>query len=376
MWKLSSYNCSKALALPALNEAKRLSLSDGSFIVLLRISGLLWFIFYTFIFRYVTKVQNMKYLKDSLFLLLFTLSLNSLKAQQLPLFTAYREYHSFINPASLSPDYLTQESNFKVSASYRSNLSDIEGAPQSAFLRGEYLLKTKNSFNLVTGGYLLNFNTNPIYNTGLYGKVGALFSKDPYFGTFSVGLTFGALQYRLKAENLSPFHSDDTSIPQSNLSSTILDVGIGTYYSKQFREGLLAGDVVYAGLSVPQILGARAEFQENISFKQSRHYYGTIGFYKYFEELSFIEPSVWIKYTQGIPTHLDFNVRYRYRQDFWFGTGFSTSKIAHFEGGVYLASSKSIKIGYGFDYPLGSYQNVFGTAHEINLSFSTDTRRK
>jgi len=319
-----------------------------------------------------------------LFLLAFLTFFNSsAEAQQLPVFTQYRDYHSFINPATISPDYLTQEYNFQTGLSYRSNVSNIEGAPRSLFAKGEYIMQTKGAFDLAFGGYALSFNTNPIITNGVYGKLAALFGDDPFYGAFSVGLTFGALQYQVKIDDLRPFHVNDEAIPLGNQQQILPDVGFGVFYYKQFADGPFTGDVFYGGVSAPRLLGNTGNFENpdgTFSIQQERHFYGIAGYYKYFDELTFIEPSIWVKYVPNAPAQIDFNTRYQYQRKFWAGAGFSTSKIVHLEAGFYWQPNKgddrnSLKIGYGFDYATGNYQEVFGTAHEVNLSFFIDTRK-
>lgn len=305
----------------------------------------------------------------------------NLFSQQLPIFTQYREYHSYINPANLSPDYIMQEYNLSLGASYRIQWVGIEDAPRSLFFKADYIHRTKAAFDLSFGGYLLGMNTDPIRWNGAYGKVAALFTKDPYYGAFSVGFTFGALQYQVGIDNLNPFHVNDVIIQNNNQQQMIPDLGVGLFYYKQFADGMWEGDMIYGGLSMPQLLGLNLKFQDetgNFSIQQLRHIYGVAGFYKYFNEQSFIEPSVWFKYAPNAPMQFDMNIRYQHQQLFWVGTGMSSSKILHFEGGVYFNSGKDknrIKLGYGFDYSLAKYGNVFGTAHEINLAFLMDTRK-
>lgn len=325
----------------------------------------------------------MKSYFTSTFIIIFLCSLwfcEMTVAQQLPLFTQYREYHSYINPASISADYFNQEYNLNVGASYRQQWVGLADAPQSIFVKGEYILPTKAAFDLSFGGYLLGRNTDPIRSNGVYGKIAALFTEDPYYGAFSLGFTFGALQYGINADELIPFHANDNIIASGNYRQMVPDVGFGLYYYKQFRDGMLEGDVMYGGLSIPQILGATANFngiQSNFSIQQERHVYGVAGFYKYLNELSFIEPSIWLRYVPNAPLQIDILARYQHNQTFWAGIGGATSKILHIEGGVFAGknTNSSLKIGFGFDYPIGGYGTVLGPAYEFNIAYLIDTKR-
>lgn len=317
------------------------------------------------------------------FLFTAVLSQLQLNAQQLPLFTQYREYHSYINPATISPDYITKAYPINFGASYRRSFSGIEQAPYSIFAKSDWVINTNNAFDLAIGGFFLSNNTTPIATNGVYGKIAALFTDDPYYGAFSVGLTFGALQYRVFGDKLVAFHVNDVVLSEGTQQQITPDVGFGTYYYKQFVDGALMGDVFFAGISVPRLFGFNTQFKnDNGSFniKQERHYYGYIGMYKYFNETTFIEPSIWIKYVANTPVQVDFNIRYQHRQLFWVGTGASTANLIHFEVGFFVSNptfgnTSNLKIGYGFDYAYGPLKNPFGTAHELNIVYMLDTKR-
>ncbi|MDQ3015999.1 MAG: type IX secretion system membrane protein PorP/SprF, partial [Bacteroidota bacterium] len=63
---------------------------------------------------------------------------NEMKAQQLPLFTQYREFQGIINPASISHDYLFWEGyTTSFGISYRNQWSKIKGGPVTSTIRAE-----------------------------------------------------------------------------------------------------------------------------------------------------------------------------------------------------------------------------------------------
>ena len=105
-----------------------------------------------------------------------------------------------------------------------------------------------------------------------------------------------------------------------------------------------------------------------------QHFYGMLGFYKFFDNNSFLEPSLWVKYTQGAPLNADFNLRYYLPVNFWIGAGGSTSGTVHLETGVQLGDTagfeRTFKVGYGFGYSFSPFGPTAGTTHEINLAYS------
>ncbi|MEK7257085.1 MAG: type IX secretion system membrane protein PorP/SprF, partial [Bacteroidota bacterium] len=123
-------------------------------------------------------------------------------AQQLSLFTQYRENQSIINPAAVNGSYLTHQQNLSFGASYRAQWAGLENAPTTATLRGEYLYTGGGSVSLIAGGYLVNDQTGPTGFTGIYGRIGGLLSSDPEYAGISIGLSAGAVQYRVNTSEI------------------------------------------------------------------------------------------------------------------------------------------------------------------------------
>ena len=90
------------------------------------------------------------------------------------------------------------------------------------------------------------------------------------------------------------------------------------------------GDYYYIGASVPQVVGLDYTFKtENGEFltKRIQHFYGQLGFIKFFDNDSFLEPSIWVKYAQNAPFNADINLRYQLPISFWIGTGLSAERV-------------------------------------------------
>jgi len=299
-----------------------------------------------------------------------------MQAQQLSLFTQYRENLSLINPGSVSSNYLAFGDNLSFGASYRAQWTGFENAPTTATLRGEYLYETGGSFSLLSGGYLVNDQTGPTGFTGLYGRIGGVISDDPYFGGIALGLTFGAVQYRVNASEIVLKEQNDILAGQDQ-NQIFPDVGFGIFAYKQLEGGAFDEDYVYGGISVPQVIGLDLAFTGDngeFSTKRLQHFYGVLGFYKFFRDDSFLEPSVWVKYVSGAPVNADINLRYQIQRNFWIGVGGSTAQSFHAEAGVVVGENlgfeNTLRIGYGFDYSFTGFGPSTGGTHEINVSYS------
>ena len=307
-------------------------------------------------------------------LLVYTASFS----QQLPLFTQYRDNQSVINPAAIHSDYLVFERNMTVGASYRSQWTQLPGHPMTQTLRFDYLNDQTGGIGLLMGGFAMNDQTGPTGFTGAYARFAGIISDDPAFGGISLGLHAGLVQYRVNAAKLR-FRDENDIITTENQMKLFPDVGLGVYAYKMLDGNFLNGDYVYAGLSIPQVLGLDVSFpDENGAFftKRVQHFYGMVGLIKLFDNDSYLEPTAWVKYTPNAKVNADFNLRYQLPTSFWIGAGLSTAKISHVEAGFLLGDNvgwdNMVRIGYSFDYAFASFGPLSGTSHEINVALSLE----
>lgn len=307
---------------------------------------------------------------------IFLLTSLFLQAQQLSLFTQYRENATIINPAAVETDFLAYGQNLTFGASHRSQWVGLDNAPTTQTIRGSFINKDWSGATLMAGGHLINDRTGPTGFTGLYGRIAAVISGDPEYSGLSVGLTAGAVQYRVDASKINLRDPGDV-VGTQNQTQIFPDVGVGIYFYNMISGGGLDGDFFYAGVSIPQVVGLDLTFQsEDGEFftKRVQHFYGTLGLIKFFDNDGFIEPSLWVKYAPNVPVNVDLNLRYQLPGSFWIGTGVSTAANVHLETGFALGNGfdNTIKIGYGFDYSFSSFGPSAGSTHELNLTFSFD----
>ncbi len=309
-------------------------------------------------------------------LLLFFCSFAS--AQQLSLFTQYRENMTLINPAAMESDFLSMGYNLSVGANYRKQWAGISGSPTTQSLRFSYINKDLSGATFHGGAYVLNDQTGPTGYTGFYGRVGGVIGGDPEFAGLSLGVSAGFVQYRVDASQLTLRDPNDI-LGTMDQGQGHPDVGFGLFYYQTIDGGGLDGDMFYVGASVPQVLGFDLAFQDDngdFAIQRVRHYYGQAGFYKFFYDDSFLEPSLWVKYVEGAPVNVDLNLRYQLPGVLWLGVGGSSAKNFHFEAGVNIGQSSgldnNIKIGYGFDYNFSSFGPSVGSTHEFQVAFAFD----
>ncbi len=297
-------------------------------------------------------------------------------AQQLPTYTQYRENATILNPAALPVDYLVFEQNVSFSASHRNQWTGIDNAPTTSTLRGDYLYAESDVFNFTAGGHIIRDQTGPTGFTGLYGRFGGMITDDPYYGGIGIGISGGMVQYRVNVDEIR-LRDNSEILTMDDQMQWNPDVSVGVFAYKRLEGNKSNGDVIYGGLSAPQILGLDLEFKdESGDFFTQRvyHAYANVGFIKFFRDEGFLEPSAWVKYAPNTPVNVDFNLRYQMKNNFWIGAGGATSGAAHLETGVLIGENigfdNNLKIGYGFDYHFTKFGPETGTTHEIHLTYA------
>lgn len=312
------------------------------------------------------------------YLLLCLVGYTTASAQQLSLFTQYRENAEIFNPAALSANYFGFEHNVSFGATYRAQWTQFTGNPTTQTLQGSYFYKNPGSFNVLAGGHLINDQTGPTGFTGLYGRLGGVISPDPYYGGISFGLNVGIVQYRVDGSDIRLREEGDV-LGGVDVNQWYPDAGVGVFAYRRLESSRSGRDLIYGGISVPQVIGLDLTFTDatgEFFTKRVQHFYGMLGLYKFLrDEDTFIEPSIWFKYVPGAPINADFNLRYQMPGNFWIGTGISTASNFHFEAGFILGEigyDNLLRVGYGFDYSFTDFGPSAGVTHEINVSYSLD----
>jgi type IX secretion system PorP/SprF family membrane protein len=299
-------------------------------------------------------------------------------AQQLALFTQYRENLTILNPGAVTGEYLAFGQNMSFGASYRAQWTEFSGNPTTQIVRGNFLYDGGEGFNMHGGGYIVNDQTGPTGYTGIYGRVGGVIAGyDPEDGGISIGISAGMVQFRINTQELRLRQTNDALANSSNISQWFPDVGVGVFAYKLLEGGLFDDDYIYGGISVPQVIGLdlalTTDDGDEYRTQRVQHYYAHIGMYNFLDRNreTFLEPSVWVRYVQNAPVSIDFNLRYRMHQFFWLGTGMSTSGNFHAEAGCVIGDPLvgSLQIGFGFDYSFSTFGPSVGGTYEFNVAY-------
>lgn len=355
----------------------------------------------------------------SLILFLFLAS-DLLKAQQLPLFSQYRENQSVLNPAALNIDYIRNDYNLTFGISRRKQWdqadlnvggSNLSWGPQTLTARVEYVTPDSRIFG---GMHILSDQAGTIDLTGIYIR-GGYFIIDPKEAngalTGAISLGYNMFEVKTEAPGLFSYNTQYTAAGFANPGVLpYWDFSVGLFGWFEGWGNAFEGDIIYLGLSIPQMRGLPLDKSKSLandrpeseSFLQGNF---VAGIYKNIAS-GFVEASINFNklyrakdQETGEPFKAPYiitpNVRYNWKNTFWVGTGFklpvgnrlAVQDLLRVEGRVstmlfeagFNASQvlntpdSNIRIGAGYEIPLGEFLKLLGNSFELNLTYTLDT---
>ena len=229
-----------------------------------------------------------------LFIAVLFLAAFSLKGQQTPFWMQNETYGFISNPAMIAPSLLSDGDDMILfNALYRNQWAGFENAPET-FLAGAQFSLPDASIRF--GGSILNDQFGPLSQTQLRAFYAYQISFDRWSRhQLSFGVSGQFSNFIWDASSLDIDNPNDQLIGSGRESKFKPDVGIGIWYSNVFENGFDRSIVLYAGLSVEQLLSGRLDLQGNageiVGMERVRHFHANAGmrFYQFGSEDDFVE---------------------------------------------------------------------------------------
>ncbi|KFF04452.1 PorP/SprF family type IX secretion system membrane protein [Flavobacterium reichenbachii] len=289
------------------------------------------------------------------FVVIFTMQISLIFAQQTPVFANYSYNTVVINPAHAGY-YENTDLTFVNSGFFNA----VEGSPKSMGLTVNAPLRSKHmglaggvstdEIGVTTAASFFGAYSYKIFFDSEYGQ-GRWWAYDP--NIISFGISAGGTLYN---EDLLSLGIENDPEFQSNINAFVPAIGVGILYNR---------DRLYWGISAPNFLGNSLSSERNINFKNPFYsYFGYRFFTNQFEEV-LINPSMLIKYVSGAPLQADFNLMINYLNKVEFGAGYRTSETINLVAGLHLGAN--FKILYNYSYALKEYNNI--NTHGIILNY-------
>ncbi|MBE0675332.1 MAG: type IX secretion system membrane protein PorP/SprF [Bacteroidales bacterium] len=322
-------------------------------------------------------------LKYSLAFCLLFLAFHS-SAQQLPLYSQYKNNGFLINPAMAGYDGYTS-----LNVTARKQWVGFTDAPftYSASLQTRLMRKSYSIINRPAKSNRLSQSTRGRVGLGgfVFSDVNGLVSRTGvqmtyayhifmYKSQLSFGLAGQMFQYKIDQERISTYSElaqmGRDPLVESNLNfvAFIPDATFGVFWtSPEFYLGFSANQLFQSYLK----LGSTALG----NLKLYRHYY-LMGGYRFINEGNGfdLEPSFLFKSTEQFLPQADLTLKLYYRTDYWIGSSYRTNGTLAAMFGV---RADKVYIGYAYDYALSAIRKYNFGSHEIfvSLKFGDDARR-
>ena len=276
-----------------------------------------------------------------------------LSAQQDAMYSMY-----MFNGLAVNPAYAGSRERVSFTALYRNQWTGLEGAPNTAVVVGHAPLANDNvglGLSVVSDNISI-FNRMSITANYAY-------RIKTRRGKLSLGASATFNNYRARWNELTLNDTDDRALTTNPNNVMTPNFGLGVYYySEKF----------YAGISVPQLLNSSLTdnfklAKDEVSAKEYRHYFATMGtIFKLSDNIKF-KPSVLFKYVKNAPFQADINAAILMKEALWFGASYRTGDAVSVM--VEYMFSKKLRVGYGYDITLSELNNYSSGTHEIMVGF-------
>jgi len=252
-----------------------------------------------------------------------------------------------LNIFSINPAYAGQRRALDVTLFYRKQWLGANGTPQTAGIMGSMEVKPKNfSIGLQYDNDVIGFTTTQSIKIAFSYRIKIDRKRKIAFGIMP-GYRRMFYDYRKLKTTTSGDATFDINTPVIN--SIISSAGI-FYYSKK----------MYVGISSPEIL--------NINGNNPSDELNLIaGYIIKLSDQVVLKPSVLLRAIKNSPTQFDINATAYFNEDLGVGLAYRNRDafVAYFDWVI----NKKFKIGYAYDYNIGTIKRFNSGSHEIMLNY-------
>ena len=275
----------------------------------------------------------------------------SLQAQSDVLFT-----HFMFNKLAYNPAYAGSKGAFDMTAIYRNQWTDIEGAPQTANINihtpfagkknalgfaitSDKIGKVKtNAFDL-TYAYRIPLSTRHTLSLGLHGRIE---------------------QAMIDWTKASPLDLGDTSIPTTDETSFAPNFGAGAYFT---------GQNYFVGLSVPRLLKNSLYINQSGSFEgDAISYYLMSGVTNRLNSNLQLTTSFLLSYNPSAPVDVDLNASLHFMEAFWIAGNYRLADS--FDALAGYEFKNGLRIGVARDFTTSDLEKFTKGSWEVMLGYT------
>lgn len=293
-----------------------------------------------------------------LFLVVALAAMESLCAQQAPIFTNYQNSYAVINPG-----YYGLSEGVNAMGIYRNQWAgfkdDVTGdvvSPRTFFVSADLPVK------LLRGGFGLSLMKDQIgFENDVAVSFGYSYHLDLGAGTLGLGL---ALNFNNRTVNFSkakPLDDKDPVIPTNEQSDMLFDLNLGVFYT--------VPETFYLGFSTTSLLEKKGKALEgksstSASFVGDRTLYLVAGYeYQFLNPKFVINPSM-MMLSDIASTQFNVSTRLWYNNKVWFGVNYRYQESVDLLLGFVI---KGIQVSYAYD--INTMKLKLPGSHEVSISY-------
>ncbi|MBN2668430.1 MAG: type IX secretion system membrane protein PorP/SprF [Bacteroidales bacterium] len=286
-----------------------------------------------------------------LIIIVLTVALSSIRAQQMGSFSQTVENKYLVNPG-----YVGSDESMPIFLGYKRLWTGIDNAPSSQFLT--FHMKISEDLGGV-GAKIFNYSTGSISKSGLNLSYAYHLKLNDEM-KIGFGLSGSLYQFYLDRGQLENVEDANDQVLLNGSEKLIVpDANFGIYfYAKNY----------YAGISSFQLFGRRVSLMNDMfDNRQVRHYYLHGGYIFELGSDFKLEPSLLLKYIEANKGQWDLNVKTTYKDFVWLGLGYR-SDFAFDPNDIIISvgvQKDKIKFGYAYDITLSDIGNVSQGSHEL-----------
>lgn len=284
------------------------------------------------------------------YIILFSLLSLCAIAQQQPVYSNY-----LLNDYAFNPAVAGSHKYIQANLNYRNQWVGFEGAPKTymASIYGPF----RKSEKVALGGMISTDVTGLLQRTGGY-LTYAYHLKLNDAWKLGMGLSAGAMQYRVRLYDAKVYDKDDEMLNAALLSKIVYDVNAGLYLYKKNA---------FLGVSAYHAANNKITFNKSNSRLQP-HLYATAGYTFKLNKKMGLQAATLVKYSEPIGVQPEFSLRAIYMKQFWLGASYRMNDSYSILLG--LVCLERISIGYAYDMSATSLQKYNSGSHELMLTYS------
>lgn len=280
-------------------------------------------------------------------------SVSSVYAQQVPLFSSYNSNKMLLSPSTTGMDQLITTSLIS-----RLQFVGFEGAPITNLALAEF---GKKDAPYGVGLALYSDRIGVLNNVGVQGNYGyrLKLSDDLKIG---MGIALAFDQWNFNASQIKVEDLNDPELFNRNQNTTTFRGDFGAHLDYKN---------LFISVAVPRVFATDISFTNEITkkavdIKQLRHVMAYVSYdIKLKGDKYVITPAALVRLAQDFDPQFDANVTVEYAKKIFGTVAYRQGYAASLGGG--LQFSKRIRGGYAYDFPINATQSYGAGSHELMM---------